>query len=181
MNKTRSNTPDSQGAFTLLELLVVMALTAILAGMAIVSFRGPYEAARLENVMAQVTMADRQIRDRSLRHARPGRIVIHLDAGTISGEQLDNEGEQAPPLRIDGGACFDQLLLGGHRINCGEAAVAVSSRGQTPTYAIRFKKPGGGHRWLVFLGLTGQSIQLNDESEIEHLQRLLEAQGTDAR
>ena len=75
---------------------------------------------------------------------------------------------------------MDQVVVGGRRVECGEVAVAVSARGQTPTYAVRFRKPKVGSLWLVFLGATGQNLQIDNEQEMESLVRFSETQRTDA-
>ena len=164
--------------FTLMELLAVLAISAILAGAAVMGLRGPYQAARWESAIERVTQADRQIRDHARRFAKPAHIVMHLDRGTFWGIDAASGDTIFPCVSVDGSA--DRLIVADRRIDCGETAIAVSRAGQTPTYAIRFKTPKGEYRWLAFLGRTGQSIRIDDEQEIEALQRLATAQRPDA-
>lgn len=161
-------------------MLIVLTLTAIFAGAAMISLRVPFQAARLENTLERVALTDRQMRDYARRYARPVRILIHLDAKTITGIQLPSGKATFPRFQVGGGVCMDQLILAGRRIDCGEVAIAVSSRGRTPTYAIRFRDPKGGRLWLMFLGVTGQNIRIDDEREIEALLRLSGTLRTDA-
>lgn len=69
-------------------------------------------------------------------------------------------------------ACMDEVVIGGRRYDCGETSIAVSPRGRTPTYALRFQMPKGGHRWLAFLGMTGQTLRIDNEHELDAIWRL---------
>lgn len=166
--------------FTLMELMLVLTLSAILAGSVVLSLHEPYQNARLENVLDRLTFVDRQMRDFAQRHARSGQIVFQLDAGTIAGVQMPGGDVVIPPFQATGGVTMDQVIVGGRRIECGEVAVAVSARGQTPTYAVRFRKPKGSSIWLVFLGATGQNLSIDNEQKMESLLQFSESQRTDA-
>jgi prepilin-type N-terminal cleavage/methylation domain-containing protein len=157
--------------FTLVELLAVLVLLAILAGSAALSLRGPYRAAQLENALESAALADNQVRDYARRCGKPAQIVVRIETGAIAGVTAADGFVDVARFRTHV-ACLDEVIVGGRRSDCGETAIPVSPRGWTPTYALRFQMSKGGHRWLAFLGVTGQTLRIDDERELETLWRL---------
>ena len=181
-------------AFTLVEILVVIALAAVLATMAVVSLAGSFRTARAEDVAGQVANYDRLTREWVRRFGRPARLTFDLDRGTVhrsfaeeaepTGGDRDGPAAPAPARRVphraarirqrvgDGGRNFDPLF----------------GPGQTPTYAVLLAGPKGERQWLVTAGLTGKVTRADDDREVQDLFRTLPsdppldgAAGDDAR
>ena len=177
------HSPPFTPAFTLIELLVVLALAAILATVAVVSLAGTARAARAQDAADQVAHYDRLTREWARRFDRPARLTFDLDGGTVSRSAAAAAGDDATAdrpaaLHLSAGLRFERVVWPGGSATAGQASVAVSSRGQTPSYAVllsgnKGRAGGADQHWLVVAGLTGRTIAVNDEREVEDLFRTL--------
>jgi prepilin-type N-terminal cleavage/methylation domain-containing protein len=170
---------QKQSAFTLLELMAVMALMAILAGSVALSLKTPYQAAKFENAVERVIFMDRELRDHAMRYAASAEMRIELGNSTIISCVEPNKRETVmPKFTLGNGIQVEQVAFGKKRIDSGCAEIGFTEKGRSPTYAMRFS--GGGKRqWLVFLGITGQVLRINDEKEFEATIQVMQSQWTD--
>ena len=152
-----------------MEMLVVLALTAVLTAAVSLSFRGAARAARADDAAGALASFDRTARDAARRFGRPLELRFDLGRGTV--RRAGATAADRVALRLPEGFRVAGLALpgGGAVVATGEVRVPVSARGQTPSYAARIVGPGGGELWLVTAGLTGNTIRVRDASEIEHI------------
>lgn len=184
-------------AFTLLEMLIVLALASILATVAAVCFAGAYHSARASDVADQVARYDRLAREASRRFGRPGRLTFDLDQGVVSrtsavaSAAAESGSERQRDERLDGsGAAPAALhLLAGFRIarfvtarttaTAGRVSLPCSTRGQTPSYALSVVGPKGAGSWLIVAGLTGKVRTAVDAHEVDDIFRALAGERPD--
>lgn len=184
-------------AFTLIEVMAVVALLGLLAGATAWSLAGEARRQTREDLIEQIVQTDLHCRVAATRTGQSHELVIDLDEQAIwrrGPEQSESENAShrmkvAGDYRIDrvltsevvsgskhgnGGDSFVQIDTGGMVIVCGPA-------GCTTSYALRIAhEPTGELQWLLIAGLTGQSILINDESEIEDIFTQLATGRTDA-
>ncbi len=157
--------------------LAVLILLAVLTAAAAVSLRGAAASARVEDVAEQLVAFDRSTRDLARRQNRTPGLSFDLNRGTVR----RTDGARDPvPLGLPGGARVSRVIVRGLDSGSGEVPVGYSSLGQTPTDAVRLAGPAG-ERWVVFAGLTGQAMVLQDEREVEHILAAAAPVGPDAR
>ena len=165
------------GAFTLIEMLVVLALGAVMATIVVVGLGGSYRAARLEDVAGRVANYDRLTREYARRFGRAEQLVFDLGAGTIGRGPAD-DGETSDPrengvLHLPAGMIVRVVTAAEGAVSGGRAAVNCSTDGQTPTYAVCLKGVKGDEYWMLTVGLTGQTLRMKDEREVQDIFRLL--------
>ena len=154
-------------AFTLLEMLAVLALAAVLTSAAALSLRGVARGARLEDVAGQFVGFDRTARDAARRFGRPLELRFDLGRGTV---RRAGGGQGAMPLRLPEGFRVAGLVLpGGAASAGGEVRVPVSARGQTPSYAARLAGANGEELWVVAAGLTGRTMVVRDADDVRDI------------
>jgi prepilin-type N-terminal cleavage/methylation domain-containing protein len=175
-------------AFTLLEMLLVLALGAVLATVAAVSLASSRRAASAKDIAGQVAHFDRLTRDSARRSGRPARLTFDLDRGDLR-RTLDDAGDRSDPragmstLHLVGDARIAKVVRARESATAGQVSVPCSPRGQTPSYAVLLVGPGAERQWLVVSGLTGRVSTATDEREVQDIFRTLagEAQDSDAR
>ena len=155
-------------AFSLAEVLVVLALAAVLTGTAALSLRGAARAARAEDVAGLLASFDRSAREAAWRLGAPLELRFDLGRGTV--HRAGGDGDESLPLRLPEGFRVAELVLAdGGAVTAGEVRLAVSARRQTPSYAVRVEGAGGESIWLVAAGLSGRTVVLSDASDVEDI------------
>ena len=175
--------PRSVPAFTLMEMLLTVALAAVLATVAAVSLAGAARSARARDAAGQVAHYDRLTREAARRFGRPVRLTFDLDRGTLRRSALDAEYESArggpSPLHLPGGARIARLVSAGRDATTGSVSLPCSERGQTPSYAVLVAGDAGERQWLIVAGLTGNVTTTSDAHEVQDMFHALAAGADD--
>lgn len=169
----------AQTAFTLVELLVVLVIIGLLMSVTTLSFKGPYQAAQLQNAVEQMQLVDRHIRDYCRRHSLATDLVIDLDAGTI---EIRTNGKEQDGLfhAISNPIKLDRVWTAQGLAQAGRIIIHVSPLGQSRTYAIRLRNAAGATQWVLFAGITGKSRQADLEHELSEIFDVLASARPDA-
>jgi prepilin-type N-terminal cleavage/methylation domain-containing protein len=171
-------------AFTLIEVIVVLVLTALLTTAVAVALTSPARAARARDAAERIDSFDRLVREHAKRAGAAQAIVFDLNRGTVRrGETESEDGIREPGsiLQLPGQFRVERLLLPGGPVLSGEVRVPVSPRGQTPSYAVLLVERKQKPHWLVFAGLTGQMTEARDATEVEQLFAALGGAGSAQR
>lgn len=184
-------------AFTLMEVMAVVALLGLLAGATAWSLAGEARRQTREEIIAQIVQTDLHCRVAATRTGQSHDLVFDLDEQAIwrrGPEQSETE-NGSHRMKIAGDYRIDRVLTsdvahgsspsnGGDlfvRIDAGELAITCGPAGCTTSYALRIvHEPTGESTWLLVAGLTGQTILIQNESEIEDIFTHLATGRTDA-
>ena len=176
----REPVPQVRG-FTIIELLAVLVLSALLAGIVTVSLVGRGSEVRFRDAVGQLIAFERVARD----HARRGgddasTLVYDLRRDRI---RLGRAHESAPPLVLNFGKSFriDKIIYDKKFGDSGEIRIPMTAGGRTPTYAVRVSaRKRAPAQWIVWVGLSGRAMEVDDERQV---QAILDAAttGDDAR
>jgi prepilin-type N-terminal cleavage/methylation domain-containing protein len=180
-----------RGAFTLIEVMAVVALLALAAGAVTWSFVDEVRRSSRTAACNQIMRADRMAR---LAGQRLGRqCVLRFDlAGQRVFRVLKGEGcqEDSHAVRLSSGCRLDRLTVADDSArgaangsatpaDSGVVDIAYSTGGRSASYAVRLTgKDWSG--WLVFAGLTGQVTLIEHEEEVQNLFTLLASGRADA-
>lgn len=161
---------ETRDAFTLIELVVVITIIALLATLAVLSSGGIIDRYQLRRAADAIEMFDARARRQSssLRQPvdaviQPGqrRLLIHTSVGV---------GKRSPAneYRLPRGVEIPELRLRRRVAAGGNLEIHYNRLGSCPTYAVRLQR-GKMSRWLVVLGVSGQIVPLQDESDVDEL------------
>lgn len=157
-------------AFTLLELVVVLALLAIVTTAVTMSLRQPLQNARLQRALASLEDADHRARV----EARKWSTAVELRI-TSTGEVRQTALHAADAalservVALDGGLRIDRFLTASADSDEGELVVRISPTGQSDTYAIRLRAGDQRQAWLLVVGASGQTNRTNEDNTVETL------------
>jgi prepilin-type N-terminal cleavage/methylation domain-containing protein len=157
-----ANSLAAYAAFTLLELMAVLVITAILAGAVVLTMSGRLDEARMTDVVARLGDLDRWTRH-DARRLRPACLVFDLDRDMA----WRDTGERNRILTLPPGYSLAALRDSRGTVRDGEVRIECSSEGRTDSYALAVAGPDHALAWVVFAGLTGQSTQAVNEAEID--------------
>jgi prepilin-type N-terminal cleavage/methylation domain-containing protein len=150
-------------AFTLIELMVAIAILALLTAAAVLSFARPLREAQFRDAIEMIRSVDTDARTDARHFDRRVKLVFDLDRGMV--ERRDPADAVISrvilPFRID------EIRIAGER-NFRDAAISISPLGLSRTYALRIVTHEHA-QWLVFAGLSGQMTDLNDERELSNI------------
>lgn len=157
--------------FTLIELVVVITLSSIMAVVAMVALLRPHAAAQQRHEVDAFIEFERACR------------TLATVSRTIHELQFDR---QANEIRcIDQRGRLDKTLAMSHGVELREVvaipstgnsehdlAVFVNTRGVSRTYAVHFAAPGDLHWWLLVAGGSGQIVEMQSREDIEYVANL---------
>jgi prepilin-type N-terminal cleavage/methylation domain-containing protein len=170
--RDRSARPLRRG-FSLVELIAVVALLAIFAGVAAVSVRGHVDEARLVAALNRIQSLDGRLRDEAQRLRRSGELSVDADDGRVF--QVGTPYSAARPSRsiaLGGGLRIDRLRTSRHNQRRGQLRVLISSHGQSDTYAVRLRTGSGRQAWLVVLA-SGQCLRIEQDQDVRAIFNML--------
>lgn len=189
-SRSRSSRPDRVGTqsvskrslgFTLLELLVVVTIVSLVAGVVTVRLTGMTTKARWEWSLGELVQSDAMLRSLAKSRRTPLRCEIDLPSGTV--RQFHRRGSSRPiektlANRIE----IIRFLTAKQDVSAGKIEIHYTSAGASPTYALGVRPIGKEHppTWLVFIGATGMMERLEDEREVVRLVRSSNASRDDA-
>lgn len=170
--------------FTILELSVVLALMAIMVGVATVSMNGRLRGAHADQALEAVRALDHRARHDA--RTGPGEITLRLDtrAGKVGvADHRDDETVVDEYILPEGLVIEDAwVLLDARLVRRKTLSIPIGPHGTSATYGltIRSEDEDGGHTTnaLLVAGVSGQFTVFNDEDEV--LDILSQAAGHDA-
>jgi prepilin-type N-terminal cleavage/methylation domain-containing protein len=171
----RRKTSGGKPGFTLIEMLVVIALAALMASIVAVSLTGSYRSASVEDAAGRIATYDRQAREHARRFGIPGRLVFDLGRGTVTRAAIEGESmsETAGVLQLPTGVHIGRVVTAQGTAAGGQIAVPVSRDGQTASYAVCLTSMKGQEYWIVTAGLTGRTLKVRDEREAQDIFRAM--------
>lgn len=131
--------------FTLLELVAVLVIVALMASVAVVSFRGSVQAARVEDGIAEFLHADRQLREHAKRTGKPLHLLINTSVpARLSIVDARSQSSVIPSKTLARGLRITEIRIGGAAGFRGTEAgnvisIPCSPNGHTPSYAVRIQ------------------------------------------
>ncbi|MCY2927478.1 MAG: hypothetical protein NT031_18980 [Planctomycetota bacterium] len=148
---------------------MVLLILAIAAAALTLNFRPLVAQAQMSEVIADLGEFDRLTRTQATGHDRSMRLVVDVSGGSL--RRLEAEGEDAAgrAMVLPPDYKLTRALVGRVDVAMGEVAIPCSGRGLTPTYALQLEGPGGRKQWLVFAGLTGQMIRVDNEEQVRNI------------
>jgi type II secretion system protein H len=167
-------------AFTLIELLVVLIIVALLMAVVTLSLKGPYQAAQLQNAAEQMQLVDRQLRDHARRIGAGSDVIVDLDKQSIEIRRHGGTGNDDQVIELLGNVEVDRVLTAQGRSENGRVTLRCSSLGHTPTYALRLRIGQRQSKWVLFTGITGETMEADHENELSAVFALLAAARPDA-
>jgi type II secretion system protein H len=178
-------TRGCQLGFTLIEMLVVIALAALMASIVAVSLAGSYRSARVEDAAGRIATYDRQAREYARRFGASGQLQFDLGRGTVRRAAIESESavQAGAALQLPSGVRIGRVVTAQGTAAGGQISVPVSRDGQTTSYAVCLTSAKGEEYWVVTAGLTGRTLKVRDEREAQDIFRAMsgEAAGDDAR
>ena len=178
VTNTAAATHRSRSGFTLVELTTVVILLALIAGIATVVFRDPYRKARHQATIDRLEFIDPHVR--RVAKKRPGELVFDLSKGTATWQERDT-GPVSESVTLASGLLIDEIwTLAGGTQSSGEVTVSFHPNGTSGTYAVRTSVNDIAVRWLLFVGMTGQQMEIGDDNEAQAVLESLVTSGPDA-
>jgi prepilin-type N-terminal cleavage/methylation domain-containing protein len=168
-------------AFTLIELTVVLALAALIVTVAVVKLHEPYRKARLEGTLERIMLFERQVRNYAIGHNRAGILRIDTRPSTLE-FVISDRNPDSLRFPLDDELTIDRIFTADGKSSHTRAEIHMSGGGTTSSYALSVQDAAGERRWLLFLGITGQVIKIDEERRFHELRdSLLEVQRVNAR
>ena len=157
-------------AFTLIELIVTIAILAILAGIVGVRFRGYFQNAAQTRLLEQLKEADRQARVYARQvDATKTILSVEKDQLQVRGQEFTSRTPFSRSFSVPRGMSLSLLPSADH----GES-IEFFRKGYSPTYVIEVRSASSEAPvfWFVALGSSGQCLKITDQSELDNIRSL---------
>jgi prepilin-type N-terminal cleavage/methylation domain-containing protein len=152
--------------FSLIEVAVVILILGIMAGVVTLRLAGPLGKANLDTILAEAGSMDHLTRTAARQQGRPVQLVIDLAEQSLRTKGTDGA-DLGPAYLLPSGYRLAKLYLGNHTSYSGQTAILCSRLGQTATYGLQLEAPSGQRRWLLVAGLTGQTVECENEADLQ--------------
>jgi prepilin-type N-terminal cleavage/methylation domain-containing protein len=150
-----------RAAFTLIEIMLVMAILALLAMASALKLGHSLQAAAMRDVCQQIQSLDAHIRHQAIRSGQGLQLTF-----TLGGRDLVWQDQITHKLVLPAGYTLQRLKTGTTDQTTGSVSIICSSLGYMPTYAVQVKGPTRS-RWLASAGLSGQVREIANDQEIQ--------------
>jgi len=154
-------------AFTLFEMLAVVALLALFVATVSVNYKVPLRQVRLQNAEERIEGLDRRLRLVARDSGKPLELRIILDKGVFSARESHDTGTFSESYVLPSGISLEEVYVGADRVTDGEAMIRFASSGTTATYAICLRLPDRQQQWILVVGGTGQTVQFDDGESVK--------------
>ncbi len=159
----------SRRAFTLLELLVVLAIAAMLSSVVMLSLRSHFQHAALARAVDSIITADRLAR-RMATEQLAARVVLEFDSSRHRLKLLSSANGAQPrnfswPSNV---ALSEPWVLGPGDWRSSNGSLDFSATGSSATYYVQVTT-GNVSQCLVILGLTGQATVYPSADSLQEL------------
>ncbi len=160
---------ERRDGFTLPELLLVMALLALIAGTATWSLAGTVERQAHRAAITRLIDADHQARQLARATGREVGLLIDLE-----GQRVSVMSGHETPMVVTWPRTLWLARVKAQRVEhrAGEYLQRYGATGQCATYAIELRG-SRSTQWIVVSGITGSAEMLSGETEVEAYFELL--------
>jgi prepilin-type N-terminal cleavage/methylation domain-containing protein len=156
--------------FTMIEIAVVLLILAIAAAAVALNVRPTMQSLRWEEARARIVAFDRLTRWQAREHDAELRVLVDLDEAALARvTPTDEENPAGAPMALGDGCRVLALWVSGTRARGGQGSIAFSRHGLSPSYALQLQTGDGRQRWLCMAGLTGQPIDVEEESKLAEI------------
>lgn len=161
MTATATDIRARRAGFTLVELMVVLLVTAILAGGVWLSLAGPERAARMDDAIGQIEHYDGQARTWARQSGRALRLVADVGLNRVECVNADGHPEQRA-LELPPSVRLTKVMLADGSAAGGQVSISCTGLGVTPTYAMGLEEAAGQRAGVLVMGLTGQALRVDE-------------------
>ena len=146
--------------FTLIELMVVIAILGLVSSVALLGVRTPLAKARFANEVEQIIAMDAQARALATK-GKNARVLFGVrdNSITLEGESTGRRIQLSANHQLRSVQSGVATGANGNRVE-----IRYGAGGTSQSYAINLSMNRGRSKWLVVMGLSGESYLL-DESE----------------
>ncbi len=155
-------------AFTLVELMAVVVLMGVVALSVGYSVRPSLAAARQANAVQRLRAVDRMIREQCVQKDSARELWI------TGLSRLELRNPETGESRLLEAQVPIRRILTSTSESVGEAVgLRYRPDGSSPTYALELGTPAIASRYLLFIGGSGQVLELNHEPAVQELLAVL--------
>ncbi len=172
----RNATPRvRRDGWTLIELMMVVTLISLVALATTFNFAGPLKSARYSSACQQVRDLDHRIRRECLKSNRAAEIQFDLEKGSLNTNGPETKKKYELPSQVMIRAIVDS----GGKVRKTATTIRFDGYGGSPTYGVAIGM-NERTRWFVFLGRTGECIELENEQETKAFFKSIRSIGANA-
>ncbi len=155
--------------FTLLELIVVLALISFLTASVALSFRAPIQNARIDAAVSSIQSLDRRLRYASIHKNRLEVLLLDL----VSSELRTVNSSQAE-IRLPKGISISKVYVSRPTEESDRLSISYFPDGSSLSWAMHVSDAGSDFgRWVVVAGRTGQVFMTESEEDVADVFQLL--------
>jgi prepilin-type N-terminal cleavage/methylation domain-containing protein len=165
--------------FSLIEMLVVITIVGLLAGMAMLKWSGTISKMQFGNDLAGIASFDRRARNLAIQRNESLRLIVDLDNNAFMcqhrkiAQSVTTTFGLSNASQIENVATIDGQAVGG------QIEVYLSESGTSASYAVLISNEKR-KRWLLFVGGTGQVFSGKSDEEIQAYFQQLQLEGVNA-
>jgi prepilin-type N-terminal cleavage/methylation domain-containing protein len=162
-------------AFTLVEITVVLLIAGIAAAAVTLKLSGPVSRVKLQDVVESFVQFYGSKRSYARQQGKPLRLEVEMSENRVvrwDVTNLEDEKKAGRPLVLPEGFRIEKFIIAAQDGPADATLLNFSRQGFCRSYAIKVADKFQS-RWIFFVGLTGQTLEIDDEQKVNEIMELL--------
>ena len=164
-------------AFTLVEITVVLLIAGIAAATVTLKMSGPVARVKLQDVLEQIKLYDGNTRSYARQQGKVVRLDVDLTENSIM-RLTDDDKQAGRPLELPDGFKIEKFIIASEDGPADATSLKISRDGFGRSYAMKIADKLQS-KWIFFIGLTGQAIELDNEQNVREIMEKLSRNNAD--
>ncbi len=158
-----------RGGFTMIELIAVLALSALLATAAVVNLAGVREHADNAYWADQIERYDQRTRIIAERLNQPLKVLVDTERNELRRTIADSGEPIGDRLRLPKSMLVAGVRLQDKTTAYGLVAIPYTPRGDSSTYLLKLAGRHDKSTWLLVAGMSGQTTTWNNATQAKNI------------
>lgn len=169
----------SRDGFSLIEMMVVITIVGLLAGMTMLRWSGPISKMQFGNDLAGIAGFDRRARNLAIQRNESLRLIVDLDNNAFLCQQRNMAQSVTTTFGLSNSSQIEKVAVIDGQAMKGQIEIYLSESGTSASYAVLVSN-GKRKHWLLFVGGTGQVFSGYSDEEIQAYFQQLQLEGVNA-
>jgi len=155
--------------FSLIEITIVLVILSIAAAAVALRIAPVMHRANMDQIVREIGDFDRLSRLYARQHDRAVRIVLDTSVGQIRRMDPETLEQLGRPMDLPDGFAISSMRIQTDEVWGSAVGVHCSRNGMTPSYAMLLHGPGRREQWVMFAGLGGRLVRIDDTRELQNI------------
>ncbi len=155
--------------FSLIEMMATLLVIAMIAAGITLHAEGPMQSAKMKDALQQIGQFDHMTRMYARQQDKTIWLVVDIQKSILRRIGKDSTETLGDILTLPDGFRITRMLMPESNLDGGSTSIRCSRQGFMQSYAVLLSGPNEREQWILFTGLGGELIKVNNEQELRKI------------